>query len=80
MVASVGVANKINELALVEGNLPSSSVMVILCCAPANQYVSICSKNKIQIALLSSVWNTSDKFWQGDSDNFLFMKACNFSY
>lgn len=25
------VANKINELALVEGNLPSSLVMVLLC-------------------------------------------------
>lgn len=31
-----GVANKINELALVEGNLPSSLVRVLRCCAPGS--------------------------------------------
>lgn len=36
LVVLVGVANKINELALVEGNLPSSLVRVLLCCAPGS--------------------------------------------
>lgn len=35
-----GVANKINELALVEGNLPSSLVRVLRCCAPG----SVCAE------------------------------------
>lgn len=36
LVVLVGVANKINELALVEGNLPCSLVRVLLCCAPGS--------------------------------------------
>lgn len=35
-----GIANKINELALFEGNLPSSLVMGLLCCTPG----SVCTE------------------------------------
>lgn len=49
----VGVANKINELAPVEGNLPSSLVMVLLCCTPG----SVC-------LLLTSYVNSKLKSWR----------------
>lgn len=53
-MASVGVANKINELALVEGNLPSSSVMVPRRRAPGSVSVVLFTQNKIQITFLRS--------------------------
>lgn len=45
----MGVANKINELALVEGKLPSSSVMVLLRCAPNSVNVVLFTQNKIEM-------------------------------